>query len=117
MRRRPRRPSVMFFVFKQKTAYEITYGDWSSDVCSYDLQLPLFRRPRRAATGVAALQTRMDLVGLRTFAFIPLQQVVAKRIEMRRHVRNEIARTRRIVRLFRGDQLEERAAEWQLAGQ
>src|ERR1051325_12103280 len=23
---------------KQKTAYEITYGDWSSDVCSSDLE-------------------------------------------------------------------------------
>src|SRR6059036_3683165 len=27
----------IFFFFKQKTAYEITYGDWSSDVCSSDL--------------------------------------------------------------------------------
>src|SRR6059036_2098337 len=27
----------LFFFFKQKTAYEITYGDWSSDVCSSDL--------------------------------------------------------------------------------
>src|SRR5213079_290622 len=26
------------FFFKQKTAYEITTGDWSSDVCSSDLQ-------------------------------------------------------------------------------
>src|SRR6059036_3096947 len=26
------------FFFKQKTAYEITYGDWSSDVCSSDLR-------------------------------------------------------------------------------
>src|SRR5213595_2374171 len=26
-----------FFFFKQKTAYEITEGDWSSDVCSSDL--------------------------------------------------------------------------------
>src|ERR1051325_2832869 len=26
-----------FFFFKQKTAYEITYCDWSSDVCSSDL--------------------------------------------------------------------------------
>src|ERR1051325_8574794 len=25
--------------FKQKTAYELTYGDWSSDVCSSDLSL------------------------------------------------------------------------------
>src|SRR5213595_4268721 len=27
-----------FFFFKQKTAYEITEGDWSSDVCSSDLR-------------------------------------------------------------------------------
>src|SRR5213079_2287192 len=26
------------FFFKQKTAYEITTGDWSSDVCSSDLR-------------------------------------------------------------------------------
>src|SRR5881392_4448664 len=28
-----------FFFFKQKTAYEITHSDWSSDVCSSDLVL------------------------------------------------------------------------------
>src|SRR5213075_1682381 len=28
-----------FFFFKQKTAYEITRRDWSSDVCSSDLSL------------------------------------------------------------------------------
>ena len=28
-----------FFFFKQKTAYEIGTGDWSSDVCSSDLIL------------------------------------------------------------------------------
>ena len=28
---------VCFFFFKQKTAYEIGTGDWSSDVCSSDL--------------------------------------------------------------------------------
>src|SRR3546814_3361527 len=27
----------MFFVFKQKTAYDIRISDWSSDVCSSDL--------------------------------------------------------------------------------
>src|SRR6184192_1798766 len=26
-----------FFFFKQKTAYEMSIGDWSSDVCSSDL--------------------------------------------------------------------------------
>src|SRR3546814_1035723 len=27
----------MFFFFKQKTAYEMSISDWSSDVCSSDL--------------------------------------------------------------------------------
>src|SRR6188768_4376292 len=31
---------VCFFFFKQKTAYEMSIGDWSSDVCSSDLQIP-----------------------------------------------------------------------------
>src|SRR3546814_4117715 len=29
--------SVLFFFFKQKTAYEMRISDWSSDVCSSDL--------------------------------------------------------------------------------
>src|SRR3546814_17803521 len=29
----------MFFVFKQKVAYEMRISDWSSDVCSSDLRL------------------------------------------------------------------------------
>src|SRR3546814_3957143 len=28
----------IFFFFKQKTAYEMRISDWSSDVCSSDLQ-------------------------------------------------------------------------------
>src|SRR5881398_807033 len=28
---------ILFFFFKQKTAYEMLSGDWSSDVCSADL--------------------------------------------------------------------------------
>src|SRR3546814_17756862 len=31
-------PSIIFF-FKQKTAYELRISDWSSDVCSSDLQI------------------------------------------------------------------------------
>src|SRR3546814_17016924 len=30
--------SSVFFFFKQKTAYEMRISDWSSDVCSSDLQ-------------------------------------------------------------------------------
>src|SRR3546814_9230021 len=32
-----------FFVFKQKTAYEMRISDWSSDVCSSDLAASIFR--------------------------------------------------------------------------
>ena len=34
---RVERYGYRFFFFKQKTAYEIGTGDWSSDVCSSDL--------------------------------------------------------------------------------
>src|SRR5213082_1093009 len=42
---------VIFF-FKQKTAYEIVSGDWSSDVCSSDLAKEgrRYRLPDRAAS-------------------------------------------------------------------
>src|SRR3546814_6940450 len=29
---------LLFFFFKQKTAYEVRISDWSSDVCSSDLK-------------------------------------------------------------------------------
>src|SRR3546814_12570210 len=29
---------ILFFFFKQKTAYEMRISDWSSDVCSSDLE-------------------------------------------------------------------------------
>src|SRR3546814_6784958 len=40
--------SVFVFFFKQKTAYEMRISDWSSDVCSSDLQRKcVFREGRR----------------------------------------------------------------------
>src|SRR3546814_1341376 len=32
-----------FFFFKQKTAYEMRISDWSSDVCSSDLLMPIVK--------------------------------------------------------------------------
>src|SRR3546814_7918219 len=38
---------VFFFFFKQKTAYEMRISDWSSDVCSSDLdEAPRAQAPR-----------------------------------------------------------------------
>src|SRR3546814_1379906 len=46
---------VLFFVFKQKTAYDVRISDWSSDVCSSDLVRLRHRRfddiPNRLASG------------------------------------------------------------------
>src|SRR5216117_2689240 len=44
---------LIFFFFKQKTAYEIRKGDWSSDVCSSDLGKELSRWKTRCAEGHA----------------------------------------------------------------
>src|SRR3546814_10782276 len=42
---------LLFFFFKQKTAYEMRISDWSSDVCSSDLDAALSHgTPRRDRT-------------------------------------------------------------------
>src|SRR3546814_1353547 len=43
----------IFFFFKQKTAYEMRISDWSSDVCSSDLQPASKKRRRRNARNLA----------------------------------------------------------------
>src|SRR3546814_8073087 len=47
---------VLFFFFKQKTAYEMRISDWSSDVCSSDL------------AGYAGLEDSVDWHWDRVFA-------------------------------------------------
>src|SRR3546814_3539080 len=58
-----------FFFFKQKTAYEMRISDWSSDVCSSDLQYPRVGRGAapppegiRPASGTGAACLRAPLV-------------------------------------------------------
>src|SRR3546814_1303885 len=43
---------VLFFFFKQKTAYEMRISDWSSDVCSSDLSALLGPGQSRHAPGI-----------------------------------------------------------------
>src|SRR3546814_10407515 len=51
---------MVFFLFKQKTAYEMRISDWSSDVCSSDLRIsgmdfaPKPRKNAAAFRGAAA---------------------------------------------------------------
>src|SRR3546814_19299352 len=44
-----------FFFFKQKTAYEMRISDWSSDVCSSDLQMMFAKQDGAVAAPTAAL--------------------------------------------------------------
>src|SRR3546814_13003440 len=53
---------MIFFFFKQKTAYEMRISDWSSDVCSSDL-LPRLRGIVDRLVGEAALRHELDLDG------------------------------------------------------
>src|SRR3546814_7788675 len=45
---------LIFFFFRQKTAYEMRISDWSSDVCSSDLQESEARRLCRGRGGGGA---------------------------------------------------------------
>src|SRR3546814_7713222 len=45
---------VLLFFFKQKTAYEMRISDWSSDVCSSDLEFKCIRSQRSSATTTKA---------------------------------------------------------------
>src|SRR3546814_6192620 len=67
----------LFFFFKQKTAYEMRISDWSSDVCSSDLDA--------AGRGVAAANVVVQFVdyrdtGLRdsSGAVVPEAQVIGE---------------------------------------
>src|SRR3546814_3133402 len=51
---------LFFFLFKQKTAYEMRISDWSSDVCSSDLEIGERER-------LLALLDRRDGLDHRTF--------------------------------------------------
>src|SRR3546814_3048442 len=44
---------LFFFFFKQKTAYEMRISDWSSDVCSSDLQVGTQGLPGRRQAALA----------------------------------------------------------------
>src|SRR3546814_1306929 len=46
---------LIFFFFKQKTAYEMRISDWSSDVCSSDLRTD----PRGGAKDVRRILARL----------------------------------------------------------
>ena len=82
---------LFFFFFKQKTAYEIGTGDWSSDVCSSDLHRQARRRspvtsssadhvrPRDQSEDSATRRPLAELTASLNAAIIPLRPVAEER--------------------------------------
>src|SRR3546814_14216146 len=83
-----------FFVFKQKTAYEMRISDWSSDVCSSDLFLELARQRLRRILVERLAAIDDDLVGARSSRDVGFL--------FARHPRDD-ARAERLAQLDRGD--------------
>src|SRR3546814_18996296 len=56
---------MFFFFFKQKTAYEMRISDWSSDVCSSDLQgaAPSTVRQQRQSEGTDMEISEFHIIG------------------------------------------------------
>src|SRR3546814_3873058 len=69
---------LMVFFFKQKTAYEMRMSDWSSDVCSSDLE------DREPARGVADLGREIgeppDLRGIERLVAEPFEEACDRRL-------------------------------------
>src|ERR1051325_2726137 len=83
------------FFFKQKTAYEITYGDWSSDVCSSDLcgsgrrsgrrfarWWPHHRRHRPAAAGWGRQMRKAQVTEARVDTIEATESMVAAKVPL-----------------------------------
>src|SRR3546814_17014844 len=76
---------LVFFFFKQKTAYEMRISDWSSDVCSSDLRAGDLVRPE----GGAALAA--EVVGLLVDVLEGLEGDVGRQIDGLRHRAVDVA--------------------------
>src|SRR3546814_7743840 len=70
----------MVFCFEQKTAYEMRMRDWSSDVCSSDLQL-VFRAEKASApvkVTSSPVSDRQWPEGVREYDGVPLADLVTE---------------------------------------
>src|SRR3546814_3859445 len=65
---------MLFFFFKQKTAYEMRISDWSSDVCSSDL---------RQGMMVAVVSAARDIVGVLWLGGAPNLRLSTARVPCR----------------------------------
>src|SRR3546814_5319526 len=63
---------VLFFFFKQKTAYEMRISDWSSDVCSSDLSPTLEKSASPVNTAIIVPSTMASKMDSREIDALPI---------------------------------------------
>src|SRR3546814_7622351 len=63
---------VVFFLCKQKTAYEMRISDWSSDVCSSDLSLAMERKVEEAVIKIPKVALMFSKTGTAEVASDPM---------------------------------------------
>src|SRR3546814_4437247 len=72
---------MLFFFFKQKTAYEMRISDWSSDVCSSDLHGAFSgRRGGRAIPRYSKRSARQEVAERKQESRVNLYDEVTARI-------------------------------------
>src|SRR3546814_9992062 len=83
----------LFFFFKQKTAYEMRISDWSSDVCSSDLEADAFDH-----VGIErALREKFGAADLLGFVFKDIDEGLADELALGlgvRHAREPVQEQR-----------------------
>src|SRR3546814_2893132 len=78
---------MLFFFFKQKTAYEMRISDWSSDVCSSDLRNASIRYGWKSCCRLRSSSSHSDV-----FAFhAPAAQPLREGDDQERHHQNTCA--------------------------
>src|SRR3546814_5257886 len=81
---------VCFFFFKQKTAYEMRISDWSSDVCSSDLEAAIAALPEEIA-GLPEIERTKSAPALKQDA-APVEDLSGLQAEVAANPQDQIGR-------------------------
>src|SRR3546814_3222417 len=105
-----------FFFFKQKTAYEMRISDWSSDVCSSDLQMRHVGE-RILDAELAALGACRRLAALKRLGRAVLQlfgQFLVEALDARQFLERNIGDFLQLSEAFGDEELRERLVDVEL---
>src|SRR3546814_8013760 len=71
---------MVFFFFKQKTAYEMRISDWSSDVCSSDLRGHVFELAKPLPDGFPPEDLEHEDIGDSVLFYVAAPEDMLRRL-------------------------------------